>query len=123
MLNRHGLVAGATGTGKTKTLQSLAEQPSPPPAYRSSSPTSRATSPDWARPAPRPTASSRSAARRTSGRKWSPTSFPVEYLTLGGAGRRELAYPGHDDVLSFGPSPALSKVLGLNETQESLLWR
>ena len=25
-LNRHGLVAGATGTGKTKTLQGLAEQ-------------------------------------------------------------------------------------------------
>ena len=26
MLTRHGLVAGATGTGKTKTLQSLAGQ-------------------------------------------------------------------------------------------------
>src|SRR3954447_15978824 len=26
MLNRHGLVAGATGTGKTKTLQLLTEQ-------------------------------------------------------------------------------------------------
>lgn len=26
MFNRHGLIAGATGTGKTKTLQSLAEQ-------------------------------------------------------------------------------------------------
>ena len=26
MVNRHGLVAGATGTGKTKTLQRLAEQ-------------------------------------------------------------------------------------------------
>ncbi len=26
MLNRHGLVAGATGTGKTKTLQLIAEQ-------------------------------------------------------------------------------------------------
>ena len=25
-LNRHGLVAGATGTGKTKTLQGIAEQ-------------------------------------------------------------------------------------------------
>jgi len=33
MLNRHGLVAGATGTGKTKTLQLIAEQlraPRPP---------------------------------------------------------------------------------------------
>src|SRR5690349_24395729 len=26
MMNRHGLIAGATGTGKTKTLQGLAEQ-------------------------------------------------------------------------------------------------
>ena len=26
MMNRHGLVAGATGTGKTRTLQGLAEQ-------------------------------------------------------------------------------------------------
>src|SRR2546425_3825848 len=26
MMNRHGLIAGATGTGKTKTLQSLAGQ-------------------------------------------------------------------------------------------------
>ena len=26
MVNRHGLVAGATGTGKTKTLQLMAEQ-------------------------------------------------------------------------------------------------
>ena len=26
VLNRHGLIAGATGTGKTKTLQLMAEQ-------------------------------------------------------------------------------------------------
>ena len=26
MMNRHGLIAGATGTGKTKTLQGIAEQ-------------------------------------------------------------------------------------------------
>jgi DNA helicase HerA-like ATPase len=26
MVNRHGLIAGATGTGKTKTLQVMAEQ-------------------------------------------------------------------------------------------------
>ena len=45
MLNRHGLVAGATGTGKTKTLQLLAEQLQRQGGSRSSPPTSRATSP------------------------------------------------------------------------------
>ena len=42
MLNRHGLIAGATGTGKTKTLQ-LWPANSRRPASPSSSPTSRAT--------------------------------------------------------------------------------
>ena len=37
MLNRHGLVAGATGTGKTKTLQVLAEA-TPSPGCRCSPP-------------------------------------------------------------------------------------
>jgi DNA segregation ATPase FtsK/SpoIIIE-like protein len=36
--NRHGLIAGATGTGKTVTLQGLVEA-SAPPASRPSSPT------------------------------------------------------------------------------------
>jgi hypothetical protein len=50
--NRHGLVTGATGTGKTVTLQILAEGFSAMPACRCSAPTSRATSPasPWARP-------------------------------------------------------------------------
>ena len=38
MMNRHGLVARATGTGKTKTLQLLTEQLSPR-GFRYSSPT------------------------------------------------------------------------------------
>jgi Cdc6-like AAA superfamily ATPase len=36
--NRHGLIAGATGTGKTVTLQTMAEQ-FPPPGCLFSSPT------------------------------------------------------------------------------------
>ena len=35
--NRHGLIAGATGTGKTVTLQTLAES-LPPPRFRSRGP-------------------------------------------------------------------------------------
>jgi Cdc6-like AAA superfamily ATPase len=42
LANRHGLITGATGTGKTVTLQTLAET-SPKSACRSSWPTSRAT--------------------------------------------------------------------------------
>ena len=42
MLNRHGLVAGATGTGKTKTLQLMAGQLSQA-GVPCSSPISRAT--------------------------------------------------------------------------------
>ena len=38
MMNRHGLIAGATGTGKTRTLQ-LSPSSSRPPASRCSSPT------------------------------------------------------------------------------------
>ena len=46
MLNRHGLIAGATGTGKTVTLQVMAEQLSRAGA-RPSRPTSMVTSPAW----------------------------------------------------------------------------
>ena len=58
-LNRHGLVAGATGTGKTKTLQLMTEQLSAA-GVPVSSPTSRATSPACRSPA-------RRAARPRSG--------------------------------------------------------
>ena len=43
MANRHGLIAGATGTGKTITLKVMAESFSDL-GVRYSSPTSRATS-------------------------------------------------------------------------------
>jgi Cdc6-like AAA superfamily ATPase len=44
LANRHGLVTGATGTGKTVTLQILPKA-SPPPASPYSPPTSRVTCP------------------------------------------------------------------------------
>ena len=43
MLNRHGLIAGATGTGKTKTLQLHGRPAVAGRRARASSPTSRAT--------------------------------------------------------------------------------
>ena len=114
MLNRHGLIAGATGTGKTVSLQVLAEQ------------LSRAGVPVFAadikgdltglsQPA---TENGKITARAQSiGQQWQPEAAPVEVLTLGGIGT---GTPIRASVTSFGPL-LLAKVLELNETQESVL--
>ena len=64
MLNRHGLIAGATGTGKTKTLQLLAGPAVEGRGAGLHQPTSRATCRAWPRRATRPTPRSRSGRRR-----------------------------------------------------------
>ena len=114
MLNRHGLVAGATGTGKTKTLQVLAEQLSaagvPVFAADIKGDLSGIASPG----APDPKLLART---ESIGQKWVPVASPTEYYTLGGEG---IGIPIRATVSSFGPL-LLSKVLGLNATQESSL--
>jgi DNA helicase HerA-like ATPase len=114
MLNRHGLVAGATGTGKTRTLQVLAEQLSNAgvavfAADIKGDLTGVAT----------PGESSEKLLDRTRGigQDWTPASFPTEYYSLGGVGA---GVPVRATVSGFGPV-LLSKVLGLNATQESSL--
>ncbi|MEO6531996.1 MAG: helicase HerA-like domain-containing protein [Pseudolysinimonas sp.] len=114
MVNRHGLVAGATGTGKTKTLQMLAEQLSnagvPVFAADIKGDLSGIASPGVASPA--------LLARASSvGQRWQPASSPTEFFTLGGLGT---GIPIRATVRGFGPL-LLSKVLGLNPTQESSL--
>ena len=114
MVNRHGLVAGATGTGKTKTLQVLAEQLSaagvPVFAADIKGDLSGIASPG--------TPSDKLLERTKSiGQDWHPTSSPTEYYTLGGQGT---GIPIRATISSFGPL-LLSKVLGLNATQESSL--
>ena len=114
MLNRHGLVAGATGTGKTKTLQVLAEQVAaqgvPVFAADIKGDLSGIASPG--------VANDKLAARSESiGQDWQPVATPTEYFTLCGLGT---GVPIRASVESFGPL-LLSKVLGLNETQESSL--
>ncbi len=117
MMNRHGLVAGATGTGKTKTLQVLAEQLSAAgvPVFISDI---KGDISGLAAPA--------EVNDKLTGRAsaigftdYAPKAFPVEFLTLdrGGKGVRLRA-----SVSSFGPI-LLAKVLDLNETQQSVLWR
>ena len=114
MLNRHGLVAGATGTGKTKTLQLLAEQLSAAgvPVFAAD------IKGDLSGLAVPGTADERVTARAAAvGQDWSARGFPVEFLTLGGIGT---GVPLRATVSSFGPT-LLSKVLDLNDTQESSL--
>ncbi|MCW3159544.1 DUF853 domain-containing protein [Micropruina sonneratiae] len=114
MLNRHGLVAGATGTGKTKTLQLMTEQ-----IARAGVPVFAADIKGDLSGLALPGASSQKLLDRTKaiGQDWQPHGCPVEFYTLGGQGT---GVPLRATISSFGPI-LLSKVLGLNETQESTL--
>ena len=114
MMNRHGLIAGATGTGKTKTLQGLAEQLSaagvPVVVADVKGDLSGLAAPGTADgPAPKRAADL--------GEPYAPTAFPVEFLALGGLGP---GVPVRATVTDFGPQ-LLGKVLGANETQEQSL--
>lgn len=114
MLNRHGLVAGATGTGKTRTLQLMAEGLSAAgvPVFLTD------IKGDLTGLAEPGTPSDKLLARTAPlGQAWTAASFPVELLSLGGAGR---GVPIRTTVTDFGPL-LMSKVLGLNDTQESSL--
>lgn len=114
MLNRHGLVAGATGTGKTKTLQGMAEGLSLAgvPVFLADV---KGDLSGLALPGPdNPKVAERAASI---GQDWTPTQYPVEFYSLGGIGK---GVPIRTTVTDFGPL-LMSKVLGLNETQESSL--
>ncbi|USX48718.1 helicase HerA-like domain-containing protein [Lentzea sp. HUAS12] len=114
MVNRHGLVAGATGTGKTKTLQLLAEQLS-----NNGVPVLMAdVKGDLSGLSRQGAESDRTKTRAAdTGDDWQPQSFPVQFLSIGTGG---IGVPLRATVTSFGPV-LLSKVLGLNDTQESTL--
>src|SRR5690242_4379980 len=114
MMNRHGLVAGATGTGKTKTLQALAEQLSAAGTSVFVSDVKGDLSGLAAPGDPGGAAEKRMAAL---GKPFAPTGFPVEFLALGGIGP---GAPVRATVSDFGPQ-LLAKVLGANETQEQSL--
>ena len=114
MLNRHGLVAGATGTGKTKTLQVLAEQISAAgvPVFAAD------IKGDLSGIAIPGTPNEKLLARTAKiGQDWQPQAAPTEFYALGGQG---LGVPLRATISSFGPI-LLSKVLELNQTQESTL--
>ncbi len=113
MINRHGLIAGATGTGKTRTLQLIAEQLSTAgvPVFVAD------IKGDISGLGAPGDSNDRITARATeTGYKWQASGFPVEFLSLTGAHGAQL----RATVSSFGPL-LLAKVLGLNPTQSSVL--
>jgi DNA helicase HerA-like ATPase len=114
MMNRHGLVAGATGTGKTRTLQGLAEQLAAKgvPVFAAD------IKGDLSGVATPGEANEKLLARTQAiGQDWKAEASSTEYFALGGIGK---GVPVRATISGFGPL-LLSKVLGLNETQESSL--
>jgi uncharacterized protein len=113
MLNRHGLIAGATGTGKTKTLQLMTEQlvAQGVPVFAAD------IKGDLSGLAMPGDANDRVTARaKDAGWDWKPAGVPVEFVSLSG----KLGVQLRATVSSFGPL-LLGKVLSLNDTQTSVL--
>lgn len=112
-LNRHGLISGATGTGKTKTLQVLAEAMS-----NASIPVLLMDIKGDLSGIAAAGASNAKIEERTAmlGITYTPSAFPVELLSLS----NEPGVKLKATVTEFGPV-LLAKVLDLNSTQESIL--
>lgn len=113
MMNRHGLVTGATGSGKTRTLQLMAEQLSAAgvPVFM---PDMKG---DLSGLAKEGTTNDKIKERASAlGITHSPSSFPVELYSLSGKVGAQM----RATVTEFGPA-LLSKILELNDTQTGVL--
>lgn len=113
MMNRHGLIAGATGTGKTRTLQLIAEQLSMAavPVFMLD------VKGDLSGLAEPGTTNAAIQERANAvGIPYSPESFPVEQYALTG----DLGIPMRLRISEFGPV-LLARILGLNDTQAGVL--
>jgi DNA helicase HerA-like ATPase len=113
VMNRHGLIAGSTGTGKTRTLQLLAEGLS-----RAGVPVFLAdVKGDLAGMSQPGVENERLTSRlAAAGRTFHGEAFPVEFFSLTGARGTQL----RATVSSFGPV-LLGKVLDLTDVQQSVL--
>lgn len=113
MMNRHGLIAGATGSGKTRTLQVLAEQLS----HAGVSVFMSDVKGDLSGLAS-PGASNPKLEQRAKdlGITFSPEGVPVELYSLSGNKGAQM----RATVMEFGPI-LLSKILELNDTQTGVL--
>lgn len=113
MLNRHGLISGATGTGKTKTLQGLAGALSdngvPVLLMDIKGDLSGLAKSGEKHPAIQ-------ERHQQIGLPFNPKAYPVELLTLS----KEKGARLRATISEFGPI-LLSKILGLNENQTGVL--
>ena len=112
-MNRHGLISGATGTGKTKTLQMISEALSD-----ASVPVLLMDIKGDLSGIAKEGENNNNIVERCEkiGITYSPSGFPVEFLTLS----NERGVRLRATVSEFGPV-LLSKILGLNDTQSGLL--
>lgn len=114
-MNRHGLIAGATGTGKTRTLQLIAEGL----ASQGVSVFLTDVKGDLTGLAQPGEPSDQLLARTEDiGQDWKPDAFTLEMLSLGAQAER--GTPVRATVCDFGPL-LMAKVLDLNTTQEQAL--
>lgn len=112
-LNRHGLIAGATGTGKTKTLQSIAEGLS----ANGVSVMMMDIKGDLSGMAKAGILHPKITERQEKlGVEWKPTAFPCELMSLS----NEKGVRLRATVSEFGPV-LFSKILGLNDTQSGVV--
>src|SRR6478609_5772087 len=113
MMTRHGLVTGATGSGKTRTLQLIAEHLSAAgvPVFM---PDMKG---DISGISKEGVVNDKITERATAlGIKYTPTGFPTEIYSLSG----KLGAQMRATVTEFGPI-LLSKILELNDTQTGVL--
>jgi DNA helicase HerA-like ATPase len=113
MMNRHGLVTGATGSGKTRTLQLIAEQLSAAgvPVFM---PDMKGDLSGFAKEGQ---ANDKIKERASAlGMTYTPSGFPVELYSLSG----KLGSQMRATITEFGPI-LLSRILELNEIQTGVL--
>lgn len=112
-LNRHGLIAGATGTGKTKSLQVLAEELSNAGVPVLVMDIKGDLSGLGAAGKTNAVIEQRSALMKLD---WKPQAFPIEFLSISDEPGARL----RATVSEYGPI-LLSKILDLNDNQASIL--
>lgn len=111
--NRHGLIAGATGTGKTKTLQKLAEQLSMNGVPSLLMDIKGDLSGISQAGAVNPKIQER---YQKLGLEWTGVNMPTEFLTIS----NEKGVKMRATISEFGPV-LLSKILELNDTQSGVV--